>query len=553
MKKDTVYIDIEDDITAIIEKINAAEEKIVAIVPPKRSTVLGSVVNLKLIHKTAQDQTKRVVLITTDKTIISLAGGLGMYVAPNLQSAPAIPVVAAPPDELPSEVIKDSDPVPAKSAKAIAPTTAAAKGEEVVDDLSSGSAKDKKGFKVPKVPDFNRFKKKLFLYILGGVALVVLLIWMFYIAPKATITLAGQTSRLATDVEFTVDTSLKESNFDKKLLKATSKEIKREENQSFTPTGEEDLGKKATGTMTVTNCINDGKPHTLPKGTGFTSGEFRFVSSAAVTLAPALYSGSECRSASFGLSRTVPVSAAKGGDQYNLSSRTYTASSTNILATGSDMSGGTSEIVKVVARKDVDKAKEAALKKLREGIKGELAKEFDETVYVLSDSFGEILGSIKPSVPVGERADSASLSASATFYILGVERATMEEFLRHQHQAKLQPNQAIFKTGLDDATLTKTGGKGASRQNFQLKTDGYAGPDANMDELRGQLAGQSFGTAKSTLEDIPGVSQADIDLSPFWVYSLPRRSGNITITINVDQAQEGTTTPEDEQTEPTSQ
>ncbi len=537
MKKDTVYIDIEDDITAIIEKINDAGEKIVAVVPPKRSTVLGSVVNLKLIHKTAQDQSKRVVLITTDKTIISLAGGLGMYVAPNLQSAPAIPVVAAPPDELPSEVIRDSDPLPAKPAKTVAPTPAHGKGEEVVDDLSKDK---KKGFKVPKIPDFNLFKKKLLLFICGGVALVALLIWMFYLAPKANITLAGQTNRLPTEVTFTANTSLKESDFDKKLLKATSKEIKREENQSFTPTGEEDLGKKATGTMSVTNCINDAAPHTLPKGTTFTSGELRFVSSAAVTLAPALYSGSECRSASFGLSRTVPVTAAKGGDQYNLSSRNYTVSVKGILATGSDMSGGTSDIVKVVSQADIDKAKETALKKLREGAKEELTKDFDKTIYVLPDSYGEIIGDITPSVPVGERADSASLAASATFYILGVERASMEEFLRHQHQSQLQPNQTIFKTGLDDATLTKTGGKGAGKQIFQLKTDGYAGPDANIDELRGKLAGQSFGTAKSILEDIPGVSEADIDLSPFWVYSLPRRQGSIAITINVDQTEPGT-------------
>lgn len=542
MKKDTVYIDIEDDITAIIEKINDSTEKIVALVPPKRSTALSSVVNLKLIHKIAQDQNKRVVLITTDKTIVSLAGGIGMYVASNLQSAPAIPVVAAPPDELPSEIIRDDDPALGKSTTkaslaASAGAIAAASGEEVVDDLSKGDSKLKKVLKTPKVPDFNRFKKKIFLLIFGGLGLVTLLIWAFYYAPRAHIVLAGQTNRLPTEVSFTADTALKQTDFDKKLLPATSKEIKRENTESFTPTGEKDLGKKASGTMTVTNCIDDGAPHTLPKGTIFSSEQLSFASTEAVTLAPALYSGSECKSANFGLSKTVPVTATKGGDQYNLSGRNYNTSPSGILATGSDMSGGTSEVVKIVSQSDVDKAKEAALKKLREGAKAELAKEFDEAAYVLSESYGEDIGDFKPSVPVGERADSASLAGSATFYILGVDRAVMEEFLRGEQQPKLQTNQAIFKTGLDEAKLAKTGAKSAGRQTFTLTTDGFAGPDANIDKLRGELAGQSFGKAKSALEAIPGVSEAKIDLSPFWVFSMPRRSGNITITINVDQAE----------------
>ena len=47
MKKDVIYIDIEDDITTIIEKVKEAATSIVALVPPKRVGVLQSIVNLK--------------------------------------------------------------------------------------------------------------------------------------------------------------------------------------------------------------------------------------------------------------------------------------------------------------------------------------------------------------------------------------------------------------------------------------------------------------------------------------------------------------------------
>src|SRR5687768_15635855 len=91
--KDVIYIDIEDDITAIIGKVKAAGTKIVALVPPKRIGVLQSVVNLKLLHRAAGSVDKHVVLITSDLSLTSLAAGLKIPVAKNLQSRPEIPNV----------------------------------------------------------------------------------------------------------------------------------------------------------------------------------------------------------------------------------------------------------------------------------------------------------------------------------------------------------------------------------------------------------------------------------------------------------------------------
>ena len=49
MNKDVIYIDVEDDITAIVGKVKASKERIIALVPPKRVGVLRSAVNMRLI------------------------------------------------------------------------------------------------------------------------------------------------------------------------------------------------------------------------------------------------------------------------------------------------------------------------------------------------------------------------------------------------------------------------------------------------------------------------------------------------------------------------
>ncbi len=89
--KDTIYIDIDDEITSIIDKVGAAKHKIVALVLPKRASALQSVVNMKLLKRTAEGQSKKIVLITSEPSLLPIAGGVGLYVAKTLQSKPAIP------------------------------------------------------------------------------------------------------------------------------------------------------------------------------------------------------------------------------------------------------------------------------------------------------------------------------------------------------------------------------------------------------------------------------------------------------------------------------
>src|SRR5438105_4435466 len=109
--KETIYIDIDDEITTIIEKVRAANEKIVALVLPKRATVLQSIVNMKLLKRTADAEKKSLVLITSEAGLMPLAGTVGLYVAKTLQTKPAVPVVLGPDeaDDVADEASLDDD------------------------------------------------------------------------------------------------------------------------------------------------------------------------------------------------------------------------------------------------------------------------------------------------------------------------------------------------------------------------------------------------------------------------------------------------------------
>ena len=94
-QKDTIYVDVEDEITTIIDKVKNSSNKLVALVMPKRSSVLQSTVNMKLLKRAADSSKKQLVLITAETSLLPLAAEIGLPVAKNLQSKPAIPVIDA--------------------------------------------------------------------------------------------------------------------------------------------------------------------------------------------------------------------------------------------------------------------------------------------------------------------------------------------------------------------------------------------------------------------------------------------------------------------------
>jgi hypothetical protein len=63
----TLYIDIDEEITSIIDRMRKAEAREVIIVAPKNAMLLQSIVNLKLLKKEADRRKKQLLIITQDK------------------------------------------------------------------------------------------------------------------------------------------------------------------------------------------------------------------------------------------------------------------------------------------------------------------------------------------------------------------------------------------------------------------------------------------------------------------------------------------------------
>lgn len=548
--KDTIYIDAEDDITIIIDKVRASSAKVVALVLPKRASALQSVVNLKLLKRKASEAKKNPVLITSDAGLLPIAGMVGLHVAKTLQSKPAIPDAPSMTDSA-ITVDDESEDVPDEPLDRHAPIGQLAghvASEETIeldnDDLDAIDKPAKGGKKSInkklKIPDFNRFRLMLF----GGAGLLILLIvgsiFAFVILPKAHITIKTDSASISTDLIITAKTDAKDVNNEQLIVPAISKQVKKTDSEKTPATGQRDDGTKSKGTMTLTNCINDGQSRTVPAGTGFSSGSFIFTTDSAVTLDPALYSGSTCKSATFGLSKSVPVTAAQAGDKYNLSARSYTApanlstSNGSVLASGSAMSGGTSKLVQAVSQTDIDNAKQKVLDRLNTVALAELKTQFTtDNALPLTDTLAAGGPVVTSSPNVNEAGSEVSVSVTVTFTQLGVKNDDVKQLVENEIKKHIDSSkQVIQDNGIGKAAIVIVEKKSASEVKFNIKTVASAGPQLDGDGIKQQIAGKKKSETERLINSRPGFKEVNITYSPFWVYSTPKNKSHITITFD---------------------
>ena len=541
-QKSTIYLDAEDEITAIIEKVRGAHSNIVALVPPKRAAALQSVVNLKLLQRAAKTAKKNLVLVTSEPSLLPLAGTVGMMVAKTPSSKPEVP--EAPkfhdqPDDLETDVVESGEEPDLDPQKPIGELAGDKDVEtiEVGDEPAAKSetpskSKKSKPDKKLKVPNFNTFRKKMLLA--GGIllGLIVLFVFANVVLPRADLVIKTDTSNVTVNLNLTASTTARSVDAENLVLPANAKELKKTDTEKAAATGQRDDGTKATGSMTLTNCIDDGVSHTVPAGTSFTAGGKTFVSTESATLPKAIFSAGSCDSDGGSRSRTVSVSADGNGDSYNLSAKSYTSSISGITAFGSDMTGGVSKIVKIVSQADVDGAKQKVLDRIKPAAESELKSQFEkDNAIPIPETLKTAEPAITSSPNVNSEGNEVTVSITVTYNQVGVSKDDLKQIVEADVKRQTDNSKQTMQDAGLDAAAYKVTSSTATDTKFQLQTIATAGPQLDTEGIKKQVAGKKRGETTSLILARPGIKDVEINYSPFWVFSTPKNVKHIKITF----------------------
>ncbi len=547
-QKDVIYLDIDDEITAVIEKVQSSASKVVALVLPKRATVFQSIVNMKLLKRTADSAKKHIVLITSESTILPLAGAVGLHVAKTLQSKPVIPAAPSPSDAPVS--VDDADMAELEDDKALDPQASIGalaglppEDEAIEVDNASDVAPTVGGDSVAKlpfnkklkVPNFEKFRTRLFL---GGAAFVILIVgWIFanVVLPKASITIVTDTTDVSTSLEVTASPSAKELDEEKRIVPAVSKEFKKTDAQKVAATGKKDVGTKASGTVTLSLTDCSKASVTVPAGTTLTAGEYNFITQAEVTMGSVVIFGN-CRNSDFKDISTAKVKAVaqNAGDNYNLSARKYTvAGFSNVSASGDAMSGGTTKIVTVVSQQDIDGAKQKIIDAVNAEATQEVSKLLkDEGYFPLSETFNAKEPLVVASPGVDTEAAEVTVNVTLSYNMLGAQRDNLVTVLENEIKKNIDTaKQNILDNGLDNSSIRIDNRPANGDIVFTLQTTASAGVEQNETEIKQAVMGLKKGEVQQTLSSRPGVKEVRVDMDPFWVYKVPKKESKITLVF----------------------
>lgn len=559
--KDTIYIDIDDDITAVIDKLQGSKKKIVALVLPKRATVFQSIVNMKLLKRTAENEKKNVVLITSEAALLPLAGAVGMHVAKTPQSKPEIPPAPMATTAAANAPEGDEDPELDKSAS-VASLSGVSDDDDViqVDNSESDTSvagndgknakkdkkgKDSKGKNKLKIPNFDSFRKKLFLGIAALILLVVGIIMAFFVLPKATVTLSTNTDNINTNLTVVADPDVKELNTETGLLPAISKEFRKTDTEKVAATGEKDKGTRASGDVTLSiSCSDvDDFPMIVPAGTGVSANNLTFITSESISLSnPG--GGGGCT-----FSGTGGISAERAGDQYNLvSGKSFSVAGYSAVSgvNNDATTGGTSKIVKVVTQGDVNKAQDAITKRAGTEAPDDLKESIRrDGYYPIEETMNTSSPTVTSTPVVGAEANEVTVTSTTVFTMLGVKEDDIGKLIEEAAREEVEKNgQGIRDNGLNKANITVISREATGRTTLSVQAIVVAGPDIDENSLKEEIAGKKRGEIQEKLKQRPGVNDVVVDYSPFWVTSTPGSADKITIVI------EGNQDNDDDQTNP---
>lgn len=556
MTDNALYLEVDEDITSAIDKLAKAQGSSVQIVVPKRSTMLQSMINLKLLKKASETNGKQLVLVTNDRIATDLAGRVGLAVAPSIGAKPVI-AEADMPRQLKDaeEVIEADDPEPpmpvepATKASPVAPKRVSVKRKEIDDTpaepvgVAAAAAQDGpeqaagKSGKSIRVPNWNTLQRRamwigLVVVVIGGYFAAM------YLFAGANVVLSANAQKTPVAVDFTVDPAQSQSDMSSGTLAGKTISATKSLSGQFTPTGKQDVGTKATGTVTIYNTY-DSNSHTFVAGTRFAdpSGKI-FTSTSDVTVPGVSISNGALQPGQ----ATVGVQASQNGAQYNEGPANYTipglpASEQSgplaFTAKGATMSGGTSNIVTVVQQSDVDTAQQTLVSQDKNNVTKDLSAQIPKGYIGINPSQSSSTANVSPAPAVNAQATSATLTLQVTYKELVVKQSDYKQLLDSQEQGQVGADSQIYQDGYSQILLTQSGNQNNGVQSFHLTTQAYSGPKIDTAAVAKQLEGKKFGDASDFAKGLAGVSDAQITIWPAWSSNLPGQPGKIHVSIKV--------------------
>jgi len=548
---DFIYLESDEEITTVIDKIKQTESESVGLVVPQNSSLIQSVVNLKILKKEAEELRKKIAIISQDKIGRNLANQIGLIVFDSVKST--TPIVETPRPEMPvSDVIeldfsKSKPELPIKGVKVFRYDENAKK---IVNDsvpinainYESIQSKIEQKFSPEPMKEVNYSKsqfndidskrsKKLISWkpiSIGVASLVLGLLVLYVIYAKANITIAIQSDPIEQNLEIILDNNINKFDSTRLAIPAELQEIELEETQKFTSTGKKDVGEKAKGTITVYNQY-DSISHTYLANSKFTvSGKSFFADSNFVVPGATVVGGTVISG-----KINVLVTAENPGESYNISPGDFVldgAPSKIFGQSDTAFSGGLTREITIITQDDINNGKDSLYKTIVGKNHQELVNRAKDVKYIESAIKDDIISS-STDKKVGDEAQDFNLTLKARTRTLFFQENDYKDAVLFALSNRVGSNKELVlteevitdkvETNLD-AGLMKLSGLAKAKIATKI--------DKNI--IKKQIAGKGLSKTTEIINQYSGTSVTKAEFVPNWLKKVPYFANKINLNLD---------------------
>ncbi|MBI4235033.1 hypothetical protein HY604_01910 [Candidatus Peregrinibacteria bacterium] len=571
-KKKVIYAEIDDEISEIFDRIRPVMAKDVYIVVPKRAILFQSVVNLKILKRKAEDEGKKIYLVTNDKNGIYLAQRIGVpvYNKANSEGKPALfsteedEKLKITPLKASVNSVEDDAPTRLKEKKlSISQILGSKKGRKSALDIEKIKKDPEK--KKPEKPKFVIISPNRHALIGLIVGSLMILLTIIYIAlPGATVYLTPSASVLEKSVNITL------ADYEKNRAELTttpshmiasyniSTAVKKEITHFATGKKFSERGANASGKITIINTATSEWP--LIAQTRFQTAEglvFRITSSVTVPKASSTGPG---KLTAFVVADIVDATGGIVGERGNISPSKFFLpalrddSRSKIYAESSEpMKGGVTDFITFVTEEDIEAGRQrikdellkAATDELKVAVKEKGTLVGDETAFVLLEGEGAVKTAevrvFEPNISAGaemkEFLIGGEVSVSGVYY----DHVGMLEILKQELMMKKSPQKELLRINEESTSYrifdwnTSTGKikitaniKGI--EQFSIDPEKENGVRL-LEKIRDHIAGKDIEAAKNYIQNLPEINKVEIESWPAWSPTVPSLATNIEFEI----------------------
>lgn len=550
-----LYLEADEEITSVVDKLRKTEFKKVVLVVPKEASLLQSVVNLKLLKRQAENLEKSISIVTADKVGRNLAEKVGIIASSKIdEKVRAMEPVLS--DAKPAEEILEDGPLtetneivfkdsptddhkgswqeveePEDIVLKEADETPVEVAEEILDEKTSEWSKT-------EVAENEKPEKRLFnfqfnkLYVIAGFLVFAFLFTGFIFLPRAKATILVTATKKQVSIDFKAEKDAKVDT-EKNVIPAQLLDATGSASKKFTATGKKNIGTKATGNIRIANL--SGTAISWIPGTRF----YPDGNSSLIFRATGIVAVPD------GQIVTVPVEADAPGDQYNgfgnnqkflLSS----GPSANIsMSSKYGMSGGTNKEVTYVTQSDINSAKESVTAEAYETAEGDFVKKVGD-LKLLENTKKKEINSQTASPGLNAEASEFTMTVKVSEKGLAYNLADVSNLVKADVNKEFGFAKQIINDGSTSVDVSIADSDlAAGAFSGTVKASPYVSAKLDLENIKSEIVGQNQAKAENYIKGLDDVTNVKTDFWPSFIRIFPRLKNHIYLTVEVANPEGG--------------